>query len=82
MMPTPAPAGTTVMTCLGSDWMISGIQFDGYPDSLRIHWRSTPVSRAPMSAVVAVGRRRPITRSQADIGWRRIEVSPLISGSC
>ena len=29
MMPTPAPAGTTVMTCCGSDWMTSGIQFAG-----------------------------------------------------
>jgi hypothetical protein len=29
MIPTPAPAGTTVMTCLGSDWMTPGIQFAG-----------------------------------------------------
>ena len=35
-----------------------------------------------MPSVVAPGRSRPITRSQAEMGWRRIDVSPLISGSC
>ena len=40
------------------------------------------MSRGPMPSVVAPGRRRPITRSHAEIGWRRIDVSPLISGSC
>jgi hypothetical protein len=37
MMPTPAPAGTTVMTCRGRFWMTSGIQFAGYPESCCIH---------------------------------------------
>ena len=27
--PTPAPAGTTAITCCGSAWMTSGIQFAG-----------------------------------------------------
>ena len=27
--PTPAPAGTTVITCRGNAWMTSGIQFAG-----------------------------------------------------
>jgi hypothetical protein len=41
-----------------------------------------PVSRAPMPSVAAPGRSRPMTRSQAATGCRRMEVSPLISGSC
>ena len=36
-----------------------------------------------MPAVEAPGFRRPITRSQAGITWRRSDVcSPAISGSC
>ena len=35
-----------------------------------------------MPSVVAPGRSRPITRSHAETGWRRSDVSPLISGSC
>jgi hypothetical protein len=37
MMPTPAPAGTTVITCRGKLWMMSGIQLAGYPESCCIH---------------------------------------------
>ena len=29
MVPTPAPAGTMLMTCLGNARMMSGIQFAG-----------------------------------------------------
>ena len=29
MMPMPAPAGTTVITCFGRPWITSGIQLDG-----------------------------------------------------
>ena len=35
-----------------------------------------------MPSVVAPGRRRPITRSHAEIGWRSSDVSaPVMSGS-
>ncbi len=36
-----------------------------------------------MPSVVAPGCRRPMTRSQAEMGWRSSEVSlPAMSGSC
>ena len=35
-----------------------------------------------MPSTVAPGRRRPMTRSHADTGWRRIDAPPLIKGSC
>ena len=36
-----------------------------------------------MPSIEAPGRSRPITRSHAEIGWRRSDVSaPAISGSC
>ncbi len=64
--PTPAPAGTTLMTCLGSTRITSDVQFGVYPDSNRIHCRSTPVRRGAMPSIDAPGRNLPITRSHAE----------------
>ena len=40
------------------------------------------MSRADIPSVVAPGRRRPMTRSHADTGCRRIVFPPLMTGSC
>ena len=65
---TPAPAGTTLTTCLGSMRMTSAIQLAGYPESFCNHWRSNPVRRGAMPSIEAPGRNRPIMRSHAEIG--------------
>ena len=79
---TPAPAGTTLITCLGSVRMTSAIQLAGYPESYCIHRRSTPVRRGPIPAIEAPGRRRPIMRSHAETGWLSSAALPSIIGSC
>ncbi len=63
---TPAPAGTTLITCFGSTRSGSDIQFAGYPESFTIHWRRIPVSRGDIPATVAPGRSRPMMRSHAE----------------
>ena len=63
---TPAPAGTTFITCLGRSCRTSGIQLDGYPESFCIHWRRKPVRRGDIPAIEAPGRNRPIMRSHAE----------------
>ena len=44
--------------------------------------RSTPVRRGAIPSMEAPGRRRPITRSQAEIDWCSRVPSPSIIGSC
>jgi hypothetical protein len=80
--PTPAPAGTIAIVCFGSRWSTSDSQFAGQPASRGIHWRRTFVSRGAMPSVVAPGLRRPMTRSQAETGWRSSELAPVTIGSC
>ena len=79
---TPAPAGTTLITCLGSVRITSAIQLAGYPESCWSHCRSTPVRRADIPAVEAPGLRRPIMRSHAPLDWWSRLASPSIIGSC
>ena len=67
---TPEPAGTTLITCCGSMRMTSGIQLAGYPESFRIQLRSSSVKRGDIPSTDAPGRRRPMTRSQADTDCR------------
>ena len=57
----------------------SDSQFAGQPESCGIHWRRTFVSRGAMPSVVAPGLRRPMTRSQAETGWRSSELAPVTS---
>ena len=64
---TPAPAGTTLITCLGRSRSISDSQLAGYWASCISHWRNIVVSRGEMPAIEAPGRNRPITRSQAEM---------------
>ena len=58
--------------------MTSGIQLAGYPESCCSHCRSTPVSRGAMPSIEAPGRRRPITRNHAEMGWCSSALSPSI----
>ena len=78
---TPAPAGTTLITCLGSSRITSGIQLAGYPESYCIHCRNTPVRRGPIPSTEAPGRNRPIMRSHAETDWCSSSPSPSIMGS-
>ena len=81
--PTPAPAGTTVMVCLGSMRIdvghpvgrVAGVVLHPLPQDCRS-------SRGAMPSTEAPGRSRPITRSHAETGWRSSEPPPAISGSC
>ncbi len=71
-----------LIVCFGNRWSRSDSQFVGQPESRGIHWRMTLVSRGAMPSVVAPGLRRPMTRSQAETGWRSSELAPVIIGSC
>src|SRR5580693_546520 len=71
-----------LITCFGRTRMTSGIQLDGYPDSFWLHCFRTPVRRGAMPAVVAPGRKRPMTRSHADGDWRSNDPEGLMIGSC
>src|SRR5437764_718001 len=66
--PTPAPAGTTSMTCFGSSRTTSGIQLEGYPESYCIH-------RVPKTADQIVHCRRLDDRSVRKVYLLRVFVT-------
>ncbi len=81
--PTPAPAGMTLIFCLGAMALICGrYSLNASPTkSVTSHCRRSPEKRAARPSVLAPGRRRPITRSHEFVCFRG-EFTPVNCGSC